>query len=114
MAIQLNIPKALVEIPLALAFILSLAFGISLLESWHVRLKWLAAILAGSVSSGILLMCADGYVRESVNNASPFFQSVFGYSLPVLIVYLLAFFGIFIWQCHEKKELTQPEMQINE
>jgi len=107
-AIQLNIPKALVEIPLALAFILSLAFGLHLLESWHVRLKWLAAILPGSLSSGILLMYADGYVRESVNNASPYFQSVFGYSLPVLIVYLLVFFSIFVWQRHEKKELTQP------
>ncbi len=33
------------------AFVLCFVVGLRLLDSWHIRLKWLAAILLGSVSS---------------------------------------------------------------
>lgn len=107
-ATQLSITKSMVEIPFALAFVLCFVVGLRLLDSWHIRLKWLAAILLGSVSSGILLVIADGWIRESVNKGSPLFQSVLGYSLPVLMVYLLALLGIFVWQYNTKKASNQP------
>ena len=107
-ATQLGIAKFVVEIPFALAFVLCFGLGLRLLYSWHVKLKWLGAIFLGSVTTGILLMIADGWVRELVNAGNPFFQSVFGYSLPVLLVYLIAFLGIFVWEFKTKKVLAHP------
>ena len=42
-------------------------------------------------------MRARRWVREMVNQENPFFVSVLGYSLPVLLVYLLAGLGIWLW-----------------
>lgn len=107
-ATQMSIVKAMVEIPFALSFIVCLVFGLRILESWRIRLKWLGAILLGSMTAGVLLMIADGWIRESVNKGNPYFQSVLGYSLPVLVIYLLAFSGIFVWQYKIKNELIRP------
>jgi hypothetical protein len=45
-----------------------------------------------------MLMIADHWVREFVNKGNPYFQSILGYSLPVLFVYLLTLLGIFAWE----------------
>lgn len=44
-ATQLGIAKFVVEIPFALAFVVCFGLGLRVLYSWHVKLKWLAAIL---------------------------------------------------------------------
>jgi hypothetical protein len=99
-AVYFGFGKLAVEIPFALTFLLCLVFSLRVLYAWHIRFKWLAAVLAGSVPSGILLMIADGYIREAVNQGYPLFQALLGYSLPVLVVYLLAILGTFAWQSH--------------
>ncbi len=107
-ATYFGVDKFVVEIPFALIFVACLVFGLRLLDSRRIRLKWLAATLLGSVSSGILLMISDGWIREAVNKDNPFFQSSIGYPTPVLIVYFLAFFGILIWQHNTNKILNLP------
>ncbi len=108
LAAQLGIAKLGVEIPFALAFVFCFGLGLRSLNSWQVKLKWIASILVGSVTTGILLSLADGWVREMVNAGSPFFQSVLGYSLPVLFVYLITFVGILAWEYDTRKVLAHP------
>lgn len=93
-AVYFDVNKIFVEIPLALIFISCIVLGLRLLSSWQARITWGLSCFLGSASSGILLMTLDGQVREAVNKGIPFFQSVMGYSMPVLIVYSLAFFCI--------------------
>lgn len=105
-ATYFGVTKLVVEIPLALFFVACLVFALKLLDSWRIRLNWLAATLIGSASSGILLTVLDGWIRESVNKGVPIFRSVFGYSMPVLLIFCLAFICVLIWQHSTKKMLS--------
>jgi hypothetical protein len=104
-ATYFGVAKFIVEIPFTFAFIACLVFGLRLFESWKIRTIWLVSTFLGSLFSGVLLVILDGRVRESVNNGVPLFQSVMGYSLPVLIVYSLAIFCVIIWQFNVAKSL---------
>ncbi len=104
-ATYLGIAKIVVEIPLALFFILCFVFGLRMLNSWQARITWLMSSFLGSLSSGIPLMILDGQVRELVNKGIPLFQPVMGYSMPVLIVYILAVFCILLWRLNTNKVL---------
>ena len=96
-AIALGIPQALIALFFALTFLTCLGLGLRSLPIWPDRLRWLGAAFTGSVLSGLALNLADGWVRAMVNQENPFFVSVLGYSLPVLLVYLLAGLGIWLW-----------------
>ncbi len=105
MAVYFGITKIFVEIPLALIFIACIVLGLRSLNSWQARTTWFLSCFLGSASSGILLMTLDGQVREAVNKGIPLFQSIMGYSMPVLLVYSLAVFGIIAWQLNTKQML---------
>ena len=105
MAVYFGITKIFVEIPLALIFIACIVLGLRSLHSWQARTTWFLSCFLGSASSGILLMTLDGQVREAVNKGIPLFQSIMGYSMPALLVYGLAVFGIIAWQLNTKRML---------
>jgi hypothetical protein len=98
MAVQLGLPKAAVELFFAALFGVALALGLRTLAGWRERLTWLGAVFLGSVPTGLVLNWADGWIREGVNQGYPLTQPVFGYALPVLLVYLLAIGGIVWWK----------------
>ena len=102
-ASQAGISTGIVEIVFGVAFVLCLVLGLRLLDSWPTRLKWLLVIFLGSVSTGILLNIADRWVRESVSRGNPLFRPALGFSLPVLITYLLTVLGILIWASKVRK-----------
>jgi hypothetical protein len=95
-ATQLGIPKWTIEIPFAAAFMLCLALGLRQLDSWKTRLKSLGLILLAGIPTGIGLNLLDTLVREQVNLDNPLFQSVLGFSLPVLIMNVLVTLGLWI------------------
>jgi len=95
-AAQLGVSKMAIEIPFALAFAVCLIFGLRESDSWRTRLKWIAAILLGSVPTGLLLMMADGIVRSQVDQGHPLFQPVLGFSLPVIVFNALAL--LLLWR----------------
>jgi hypothetical protein len=105
-ASQLGISKGIVEAVFGFAFILCFLLGLRWLDTWRSRLSWLSIIILGGMATGILLNIADHWVRIFVNQGSFFFQSVLGYSLPVLIVYLLTLFSIFIWEFKAKEIIS--------
>jgi hypothetical protein len=95
--VALGIPQALIALFFALTFLACLGLGLRSLPIWSDRLRWLGAGFLGSALSGLALNLSDGWVREMVNQENPFFVSVLGYSLPILLVYLLAGLGIWLW-----------------
>jgi len=96
-ATQLGIAKSFIEIPLALAFFACLSFALRELPTWRIRLKWLGTILLGSIITGLPMAMADPFVIAQVDAGNPWFQSVIGYSLPVFVVVVLTFLGIWVW-----------------
>ena len=106
-ATYFGIAKFVVEIPFALAFTSCFVLGLRVLDTWQIRKIWLVSTFLGSLLSGILLVTLDGGVREAVNEGIPLFQSVLGYSMPVLITYVLAFLCIIIWQ-RNAQDVSKP------
>lgn len=96
-AMQLGIARSTIDIPLLIAFSSCLILSLRELPSWRVRLKWLGTVLIGSMTTGLLLFNADSLVISQVNAGNPWFQPVFGYSLPVFLTNGLALIGIWIW-----------------
>ena len=80
---------------IAISAVLGIGFGIGLvivlsaMESRKMRLKWLAALVAGTLPIGPLLMIANGVIIEQVDLGNPFFRSVLGFSLPVFLTGLV-------------------------
>lgn len=101
-AVQLGIAKTAVEIPFALAFAACLAMGLRQLPSWHIRLRWLGAILLGSVVTGVLMVLADPFIIAQVDAGSGWFRPIIGYSLPVFVVNVLALVGLWLWSRWQK------------
>jgi hypothetical protein len=108
MALQLGLAKVEVEIPLAIAFITCLLWGFRELKTGKIRLKWLAAILLGSVPAGLVLNLMDGVVRSQVNQGDPLFLPVFGFSFPVVVVDSLCLLGVWLWWRSLQKTVTRP------
>ncbi|MCP5094235.1 MAG: hypothetical protein GY943_01650 [Chloroflexi bacterium] len=96
-AVQLGIAKSLIEIPLGLAFAACLAFGLRQLPSWRARLIWLGAILLGSVATGIMMVFADPLIIAQVDAGNGWFRPIVGYSLPVFVLNVLTFVGLWLW-----------------
>jgi hypothetical protein len=96
-AAQLGVARALIEVPLGLAFATCLVFGLRELASWRARLKWLGAVLLGSVATGIPMALADPLVISQVDAGHPLFRPILGYSLPVVLANGLALTGLWIW-----------------
>lgn len=96
-AIPLGLPKWAIEIPFAAAFMLCLALGLRQLDTWRTRLKGLGLILLAGIPTGIGLNLLDTLVREQVNRGNSLFQSVLGFSLPVLWVNILVLLGLWIY-----------------
>lgn len=98
-AAPLGLSKTVIEIPLTAAFMLCLALGLRQLNSWKTRLIGLVLILLIGAPTGIGLNLLDTLVREQVNQSNPWFQSVLGFSLPVLILHILVVLGLWaIWR----------------
>lgn len=103
MADILNIPKSNFEIPFALIFINCFIAALRSLRDWRTILKWIIALLIGSILTGLGLMKADAVVRMQVNLENPLFRPVFGFSFPVLLVYALALVGVFVFWNQQKR-----------
>ncbi len=97
LAANLGIPKYIIDIPFAVVFIVAFIFGVWALGNWRTRLKWLGAIMVGSVPSGLFLMKANALVLAQVNQDNPFFRPLFGWSFPVIIVNVVVCLLIWIW-----------------
>lgn len=105
----LSVPKSLVEIPLALAFVLCLIWALRTLPSWRARTTWLGTILLGSAATGIAMMSADGLVIAQVDAGNHWFRPILGYSLPVFLVNGLAIIGIWVWYPWQTRHTRPPE-----
>lgn len=102
-ASQSGLSKGMIEAAFGFAFVLCFLLCFRLLGSWRIGLKWFLMMLLGGVMTGIGLNIADQWVRIFVNQDNLFFQSVLGYSLPVLVLYLLTILGIFVWEYKPEK-----------
>ncbi|PKN92200.1 MAG: hypothetical protein CVU44_16350 [Chloroflexi bacterium HGW-Chloroflexi-6] len=96
-AYRLELSQPAIVIVFTLIFLTCMVLGLRSLPNGQDRLRWLGAAFLGSALSGLTLNLSDGWVREMVNQENRFFVSVFGYSLPVLLIYLLAGLGIWLW-----------------
>lgn len=96
-AALLGISRVWIEGLFAVAFVACFALSLRALDHWRTRFKWLGAMLLGGVLTALPLTLGDTLVREQVNLDNPLFQPILGYSLPVLIVNLLAVFLLWVW-----------------
>jgi hypothetical protein len=97
LAAYLGIPKYTIDIPLGLASIIAFVLGVRALDDWQTRLKWLGAIMLGSVPAGLFLMKANDLVQTQINQGHSFFQPLLGWSLPVLIVNVIVCLALWLW-----------------
>ena len=97
MALELGIPKYLVDIPLGLAFLTCLSIGMKQLGNWKIRLKWFGAFVIGAFPLGFALNQANIIVRTQVDLGNSLFNPVFGISFPVIVVNVLGVIGVWVW-----------------
>ncbi|HSG42826.1 MAG TPA: hypothetical protein VLA72_06700 [Anaerolineales bacterium] len=96
-AVSLGITKFLVEIPLALGYLTCLVYGLLELPTLRIRLTRICTVLLGSIATGIPMAMLDPTIISQVDAGNPWFQPVFGYSLPVFLTIILTFVGIWVW-----------------
>jgi hypothetical protein len=113
LAAHLGIPIYIINIPLGLAFIITMVMGFWVLGEWRIRLKWVGAILLGSIPSGIFLMKANALVITNVNQGNQLFQSLLGWSFPVLVVNAIAFIAILFWWKREKNIRSLNKVEVS-
>jgi ABC-type glucose/galactose transport system permease subunit len=99
----LGISKYIIDIPFSLAFITGLFLAVWTLGDWLTRLKWLGTILLGSLPAGIFLMYGNNLVQSQVNQGNPLFQPFLGFSLPVVVVNVIALLALWVWWNKAKK-----------
>jgi len=86
----LGVPATVVHALFLAVAIVGLAVGMWTLFGWRTRLKWLGAICIGFVAQGPLLMYANRITQTQVVLGNPYFRPVLGWSLPVVIVSVVA------------------------
>lgn len=94
---NLGIPKYIIDIPFTIIFVTALILGVWALGNWRTRLKWLGAIMLGSIPAGLFIMNANGIVLTQVNKGNPLFHPLLGWSLPVVFVNLIVCILLWIW-----------------
>lgn len=94
---QLGVAKPIIEIPLAIGFVACLILALRELSSWRSRLSWLGTVLLGSIATGLPMAMIDPLVIAQVNADNPWFRPIIGYSMPVLVVIVLALIGLWGW-----------------
>jgi hypothetical protein len=97
LAADLGIPKYIIDIPFCLAFVSGFILGVLTLSDWRTRIKWLGAIMLGSVPSGLFLMKANGLILAQVNQGNPLFLPLLGWSLPVVAINVIVCLVLWIW-----------------
>jgi len=97
LAALLGMPKYVLMIPFSLFYFISFILEVLALGDWRTRLKWLGAVMIGSLPAGVFLATATGLVVSQVDRGNPLFQPVLGWSLPVLVVNLVALLALWFW-----------------
>ena len=97
LAAHLGIPKYIIDIPFGLASIVAFVSGVQALGDWRTRLKWLGAIMLGSVPAGLFLINANALVLSQINQGNSLFQPLLGWSLPVIVVNVIVCWALWIW-----------------
>jgi hypothetical protein len=97
LAYNLGIPKYLIDIPFGLIFIIAFIFGVWVLDNWRTRIKWLGAIMLGSIPTGLFLIKANALILAQVNLGNPLFRPLLGWSLPVIIVNVIICMLLWMW-----------------
>jgi hypothetical protein len=97
LAANLGIPKYIIDIPFTIIFVTALILGIWALGDWRTRLKWLGAIMLGSVLPGLFIVNANRIVLAQVNQGNPLFRPLLGWSLPVVFVNLIVCIFLWVW-----------------
>jgi hypothetical protein len=97
LAALLGIPKYILMIPFSLFYITSFILEVLALGNWRTRVKWLGAVMVGSLPAGVFLVYATGLVISQVDRGNLLFQPVLGWSLPVLVVNLAAWLALWFW-----------------
>jgi hypothetical protein len=97
LAANLGIPKYAIDIPLGLAFITTLVLGFLVFGDWRASLKWLGAILTGSIPAGIFLMKANGIIQNNVNLGNSLVRPFLGWSFPVIVINVFVLFALWLW-----------------
>ncbi|RME51861.1 MAG: hypothetical protein D6796_00085 [Caldilineae bacterium] len=94
----LGLPKYMIHLPILLISIAGFVVGLWSLAEWRTRLKWIGAVCIGFVGQGPLLMFANRITQTQVSLGNPLFRSVFGWSLPVMVVnVVVAFILVVVW-----------------
>jgi hypothetical protein len=93
----LGIPKSSIDLPFCLAFIAAFGFGVRALGDGRTILKWLGALVLGSVPGGIFLVFADDLILTQVNQGNPLFRPLLGFSLPVVVFNWIIFLALWVW-----------------
>jgi hypothetical protein len=86
----LGIPKIALDLPLGLAFSICLVLAVRELQNSKIRLRCLGAALLGMIPGGLLITLLDPLIRSGVAAGDPAFRPVLGFSLPALLVFVLA------------------------
>jgi hypothetical protein len=113
LAANLGIPKYIIDVPFGLAFTVAFILGVWALGNWRTRIRWLGAVMLGSIPSGLFLFKANPIVLAQVNQANPLFRPLFGWSLPVIIVNLIACLLLFIWWKRANKKQDRLSLHVN-
>lgn len=106
----MNVSPQIVSAVFIAAFGIALVIAFRAVKGWKMRVKWLAALLLGTLSVGPLLMLANRTVIEQVNAGNPFFGSVIGFSFPVFLTGLvcLVLVGLIAYQWEKSLTPTVP------
>ena len=108
LAANMGIPKYIIDIPFGLAFIIAFITGVWTLGDWRTRLKWFGAIVLGSIPSALFIVKANTIVQNQVDLDNPFFISLLGWSLPVLVVNVIACLALWLWWRRTNKIYNNP------
>jgi len=104
----LGIPKYFIDIPFCLAFITAVVLEVWALGDWRTNLKWIGAIIVGSLPGGLFLFYADDVVMTQVNQGNPLFLPLLGYSLPVVVVNAIILLALWLWWKQANKVFYDP------
>jgi hypothetical protein len=79
---------------LIIFFFVALVFVLRYLENWRSRGIWIAAMVIGTLPIGPVLMLVNGIIIEQVDAGNRFFQGIVGFSLPVVLIGVISFLGL--------------------